>query len=185
MDNKWWTLIVVCAGSLMLLLDAYALTLAALLLTSGVTAVWRLARGERSPASPADRRVHPDRHHLAGRGIPVAAPGAAGLDRFRAAHRGTGELRVRADPGRETSWSHTGVLACLAGGAVLLAAFIVAEGRVKNPMFDRSLLRVPSFTGVSIAAFAMNGSLNAMLLYCPASTHPTVATARPPAPGSR
>jgi hypothetical protein len=171
MDNKWWTLIVVCAGSLMLLLDAYALTLAALLLTSGVTAVWRLARGERSPASPADRRFH--------------APGAAGLDRFRAAHRGTGELRVRADPGRETSWSHTGVLACLAGGAVLLAAFIIAEGRVKNPMFDRSLLRVPSFTGVSIAAFAMNGSLNAMLLYCPASTHPTVATARPPAPGSR
>ncbi|MGD0063409.1 MAG: hypothetical protein ABSB76_08210 [Streptosporangiaceae bacterium] len=85
----------------------------------------------------------------------------------------------------ETSWSHTGVLACLAGGAVLLAAFIIAEGRVKNPMFDRSLLRVPSFTGVSIAAFAMNGSLNAMLLYCPASTHPTVATARPPAPGSR
>jgi predicted MFS family arabinose efflux permease len=32
-------------------------------------------------------------------------------------------------------------------------------------MFDLSLLRVPTFTGGSIAAFAMNGSLYAMLLY--------------------
>ena len=32
-------------------------------------------------------------------------------------------------------------------------------------MFDLSLLRVPTFSGGSIAAFAMNGSLYAMLLY--------------------
>ena len=32
-------------------------------------------------------------------------------------------------------------------------------------MFDLSLLRVPTFTGGAIAAFAMNGSLYAMLLY--------------------
>jgi MFS family permease len=32
-------------------------------------------------------------------------------------------------------------------------------------MFDLSLLRVPTFTGSSIAAFAMNGSLFAVLLY--------------------
>jgi EmrB/QacA subfamily drug resistance transporter len=65
----------------------------------------------------------------------------------------------------ETSWSDAGVISCLAAGVVLLAAFLVVEGRVAHPMFELSLLRVPTFTGGSIAAFAMNGSLYAMLLY--------------------
>ena len=65
----------------------------------------------------------------------------------------------------ENSWSDPGVIACLAAGVVLLAAFLVVEGRVAHPMFDLSLLRVPTFTGGSIAAFAMNGSLYAVLLY--------------------
>src|SRR5580700_5924569 len=65
----------------------------------------------------------------------------------------------------ETSWSDTGVIGCLAAGVALLAAFLWAERRVAHPMFDLSLLRVPTFTGGSIAAFAMNGSLYAMLLY--------------------
>jgi hypothetical protein len=65
----------------------------------------------------------------------------------------------------ETAWSNVGVYTCLAAGVVLLAGFIVAEGRVKHPMFDLALLRVPTFTGGSIAAFAMNGSLYALLLY--------------------
>jgi EmrB/QacA subfamily drug resistance transporter len=65
----------------------------------------------------------------------------------------------------ETSWTDTGVLGCLAVGTVLLAAFVVAETRVANPMFDVRLLRVPTFAGGSVAAFAMNGSLYAVLLY--------------------
>src|ERR1700691_4374654 len=65
----------------------------------------------------------------------------------------------------ENSWSDTGVIACLAIGCVLLAGFIAAERRVKYPMFDLSLLRTPTFSGASIAAFAMNGSLYAVLLY--------------------
>jgi EmrB/QacA subfamily drug resistance transporter len=65
----------------------------------------------------------------------------------------------------ENSWSDGGVLACLAASVVLLAAFGVTESRVAHPMFDLSLLRVPTFCGGSIAAFAMNGSLYAMLLY--------------------
>jgi EmrB/QacA subfamily drug resistance transporter len=65
----------------------------------------------------------------------------------------------------ENSWSDTGVIICLAAGVVLLAAFLFTESRVAHPMFDLSLLRVPTFTGGSIAAFAMNGSLYAMLLY--------------------
>jgi EmrB/QacA subfamily drug resistance transporter len=65
----------------------------------------------------------------------------------------------------ENSWSDAGVIICLAVGAAALAAFIVAEKRIAHPMFDLSLLRVPTFAGGSIAAFAMNGSLYAVLLY--------------------
>jgi len=65
----------------------------------------------------------------------------------------------------ENSWSDTGVVVCLAVGCVLLAGFIAAERRVAHPMFDLSLLRTPTFSGGSIAAFAMNGSLYAVLLW--------------------
>src|SRR5690348_5921184 len=65
----------------------------------------------------------------------------------------------------ESSWSDAGVIACLAIAAAALAGFIAAERRVAHPMFDLSLLRVPTFAGGSIAAFAMNGSLYAVLLW--------------------
>jgi EmrB/QacA subfamily drug resistance transporter len=65
----------------------------------------------------------------------------------------------------ESTWSDTGVIACLAAGVALLAAFGVIESRIAHPMFDLSLLRVPTFSGGAIAAFAMNGSLYAVLLY--------------------
>src|SRR5580704_19397375 len=65
----------------------------------------------------------------------------------------------------ENSFSDTGVIICLAVGAGALAAFIVAERHIAHPMFDLSLLRVPTFAGSSIAAFAMNGSLYAVLLW--------------------
>src|ERR1700683_3895040 len=65
----------------------------------------------------------------------------------------------------ENSGSDTGVIICLAAGAAALAAFIVAERRVAHPMFDLSLLRTPTFAGGSIAAFALNGSLYAVLLW--------------------
>jgi EmrB/QacA subfamily drug resistance transporter len=65
----------------------------------------------------------------------------------------------------ESTWSDTGVIICLAVAVVALTGFIVAERRVAHPMFDLSLLRVPTFLGGSVAAFAMNGSLYAVLLY--------------------
>jgi EmrB/QacA subfamily drug resistance transporter len=65
----------------------------------------------------------------------------------------------------EISWSNWGVAVSLIAGGVLLIAFVVAESRVANPMFDLSLFKVPTFVGGSIAAFAMNASLFAMLLY--------------------
>jgi EmrB/QacA subfamily drug resistance transporter len=65
----------------------------------------------------------------------------------------------------ENGWSDTGVIICLAAGVGALAAFIVAERHIAYPMFDLSLLRTPTFAGASIAAFAMNGSLYAVLLW--------------------
>jgi EmrB/QacA subfamily drug resistance transporter len=65
----------------------------------------------------------------------------------------------------ETSWGDTGVVISLALGALLLVGFGIAEAIVPHPMFDLSLFRVPTFDGGLIAAFCMNGSLFAMLLY--------------------
>jgi EmrB/QacA subfamily drug resistance transporter len=65
----------------------------------------------------------------------------------------------------EQGWGDMGVWACLALAVALLVAFIVVEHRVSNPMFDLSLFRIPTFSGGLVVAFAMNGSLFAMLVY--------------------
>lgn len=65
----------------------------------------------------------------------------------------------------EIGWTGTEVIITLCLGAVLLVVFGLVEARVNRPMFDLSLFRTPTFTGGSIAAFAMNGSLYAMLVY--------------------
>lgn len=65
----------------------------------------------------------------------------------------------------ETHWGDVGVITCLCLAGVLLASFLAIEANVAHPMFDLSLFRTPTFSGGLIAAFAMNGSLFAMLLY--------------------
>jgi EmrB/QacA subfamily drug resistance transporter len=65
----------------------------------------------------------------------------------------------------ETSWGDAGALICLVVGGLLLVSFALAEARVRDPMFDLALFRVPTFDGGLVAAFCMNGSLFAMLLY--------------------
>ncbi|MFT4199206.1 MFS transporter [Gordonia sp. (in: high G+C Gram-positive bacteria)] len=65
----------------------------------------------------------------------------------------------------QRSWSSGIVVASLITAAVLLAVFVLIESKVAEPMFDLSLLRVPTFVGGSIAAIAMNGTLFAMLIY--------------------
>ena len=280
MDKKWWTLIVVCAGSFLLLLDvyavsvaqpalqaglhasfgdvqwtldAYALTLAALLLTAGVLAdrygrkrLWSIGLviftlgsllcglassplmliASRSAQGVGGAIVFStslallaNSFHGAERGLAfgvwgavtgvatAAGPVLGGLittdwtwrgiflvnvpigvvtlvvtiwrvDESRQAHpaqldwsgfilltAGLVSLVYGLTRAGETSWTESGTVACLAASVVLLAAFVAAEGRVGNPMFDRSLFRVPTFSGVSITAFTLNGSLIAMLLY--------------------
>ncbi|MFT4081988.1 MAG: MFS transporter [Nocardioides sp.] len=65
----------------------------------------------------------------------------------------------------EHDWSDPQVVGCLVAAVVLLACFGFVEARVADPMFDLHLFRIPTFLGGSVAAFAMNGSLFAMLLY--------------------
>ncbi|WP_163508930.1 MFS transporter [Fodinicola acaciae] len=65
----------------------------------------------------------------------------------------------------DTGWTEAGVIVCFGLAAVFLTAFVVIQSRVREPMFDLSLLRTPTFLGGSVAAFAMNGALNAMFLY--------------------
>jgi EmrB/QacA subfamily drug resistance transporter len=67
--------------------------------------------------------------------------------------------------GERSSWTDAGVIACLVISAAALVTFGIVETRRTSPMFDVSLFRIPTFTGASIAAFAMNGSLYAVLLY--------------------
>ena len=65
----------------------------------------------------------------------------------------------------ESSWHQNGVLVCFGLATVLLLGFLVVEATVAHPLFDLSLLRIPTFVGGSFAALAMNGSLFAMFLY--------------------
>jgi predicted MFS family arabinose efflux permease len=43
--------------------------------------------------------------------------------------------------------------------------FVIIEARVRYPMFDLGLFRVPTFTGASIVAFALSASLFSLFLY--------------------
>lgn len=60
--------------------------------------------------------------------------------------------------------SHT-VVGSLVTEALLLAVFPVAELRSRAPMLDLGLLRVPTFNGGLIAAFAISASIFSLLTY--------------------
>ena len=67
--------------------------------------------------------------------------------------------------GNDEGWGSPLIVGLFAGAAVLMAAFIVAERRVAEPMLPLGLFRNRSFTGVQLAAFAVSGSMFALFLY--------------------
>jgi EmrB/QacA subfamily drug resistance transporter len=62
-------------------------------------------------------------------------------------------------------WDSGRVIIALVVAAAALAGFTLTEHVRRQPMFDLSLLRKPTFTGGLAAAFGMNASLYAILLY--------------------
>jgi EmrB/QacA subfamily drug resistance transporter len=67
--------------------------------------------------------------------------------------------------GNPEGWGSGVIVACLAGAAALLAAFIAIELRSDHPMLDLSLFRNRAFNGVSAVAFGLSGGMFAMFLY--------------------
>jgi EmrB/QacA subfamily drug resistance transporter len=67
--------------------------------------------------------------------------------------------------GNEAGWGSAPIVSLFAAAAVLLAAFVAIEQRVKEPMLPLSLFRRRAFAGVQLAAFAVSGSMFALFLY--------------------
>src|SRR5436305_1196275 len=62
-------------------------------------------------------------------------------------------------------WGSTTVTGSLAAAVVLIALFLLIELRSKAPMLDLHLLRVPTFNGGLIAAWAISASLFSLITY--------------------
>jgi EmrB/QacA subfamily drug resistance transporter len=67
--------------------------------------------------------------------------------------------------GNDEGWGSTLIVSLFAGAAVLLAAFVVIEGRVSEPMLPLGFFKRPAFTGVQLGAFAISASAFALFLY--------------------
>ncbi len=62
-------------------------------------------------------------------------------------------------------WGSTTVTGSLTAAALLIALFLLIELRSRAPMLDLHLLRVPTFNGGLIAAWAISASLFSLLTY--------------------
>ena len=74
---------------------------------------------------------------------------------------------IRPYGGNATGWTSPRVLGLLGGGVALLAAFVLIEGRVENPMFRLSLFRIRAFTFGTLSTFlsaVARGGLMFMLI---------------------
>ncbi len=67
--------------------------------------------------------------------------------------------------GNDEGWSSGLIVSSLAGAAVLMAAFVLVEFRQERPMFDLALFRNTSFSGVSVATFAIGAGMFAVFPY--------------------
>jgi EmrB/QacA subfamily drug resistance transporter len=67
--------------------------------------------------------------------------------------------------GNPEGWGSPLIVALFGAAAALLVAFVVIERRVAQPMLPLHLFKIPSFTGVQVAAFAVSASWFALFLY--------------------
>ncbi len=64
-----------------------------------------------------------------------------------------------------TGWTSVTVISSLVASMVLLVTFVALELLRRDPMFDFHLLRVPTFDGGLVAAFAISASLFSVFTY--------------------
>ncbi|MFT3865135.1 MAG: MFS transporter [Solirubrobacterales bacterium] len=69
---------------------------------------------------------------------------------------------IRADA---SGWGSATIVACFAGAACLLGAFVLIELRSTHPMLDLGLFSNRAFVGASLATFALCAGMFAMYLY--------------------
>ncbi len=62
-------------------------------------------------------------------------------------------------------WGSDTVLGSLVAAVVLMSAFVTIELRSRQPMLDLKLLRVPTFNGGLVAAWAVSASIFSLLTY--------------------
>jgi EmrB/QacA subfamily drug resistance transporter len=67
--------------------------------------------------------------------------------------------------GPDDGWGSALISGLLAGSAILLIVFLVAEWKQKDPMLDLTLFQRPAMVGVSLAAFTIAASIFALFLY--------------------
>lgn len=67
--------------------------------------------------------------------------------------------------GNADGWGSAGIIAALTGAVVLLVAFVIVEGRRREPMLPLRLLRQRRFAGPQIAVFSIAASFFAVFLY--------------------
>jgi EmrB/QacA subfamily drug resistance transporter len=67
--------------------------------------------------------------------------------------------------GNEDGWGNAGIIAALASAAALLTAFVVVEGRSREPMLPLRLFRQARFAGPQVAVFAISSSYFAVFFY--------------------
>lgn len=65
----------------------------------------------------------------------------------------------------DLGWTSPRILTLWAVAAAALIIFIFGETRIKNPMIDLRLFKVPSFTGAAIAGFCLSAGMYALLFY--------------------
>ncbi|MBV8989933.1 MAG: MFS transporter [Solirubrobacterales bacterium] len=90
-------------------------------------------------------------------------PDLAGVVTFSGA---LGALVYALIKGESLGWGSTVIVSCLIGSAVLLIAFVIVERiQGEHAMFELALFRKPTFTGGSLAAFALSAGLFSLFLY--------------------
>lgn len=67
--------------------------------------------------------------------------------------------------GPDRGWTSPYILTLFTISAVALIVFIIAELKVKTPMIDPRLFKIPSFTGSAIAAFCLSAGVYSLLFY--------------------